>query len=168
MGVLSAVEHIFDETALQARSPASNRLAKANRASHGPRVKAKERVKRTMEKSKGQSKGSKGAKGSCKGKTSKTGISGLENLKSETLSETQESAQMGHVCTTDTSWIHDEWSPDERHDGWSLDEWNDDWSLVGWQEDCEQTCDTSVSSFSLGSCCLRCPEESEEILNGRR
>ena len=46
---LSAVEHIFNETAMQARTLASNRLAKANRASHGPRVKAKERVKRKRE-----------------------------------------------------------------------------------------------------------------------
>ena len=44
---LSAVEHIFNETAMHARAQASNRLARANRASHGPRVKAKERVKRT-------------------------------------------------------------------------------------------------------------------------
>ena len=53
MGVLSAIEHIFNETAMQARTLASNRLAKAIRASHGPRVspqsQAKERVKRTME-----------------------------------------------------------------------------------------------------------------------
>ena len=28
-GILSAVEHIFNETAMQARTPASNRLAKA-------------------------------------------------------------------------------------------------------------------------------------------
>ena len=34
---------------MHARTPASNRLAKANRASHGPRVRAKERVKRTRE-----------------------------------------------------------------------------------------------------------------------
>ena len=33
MGVLSAVEHIFNETAMHARAQASNRLAKANRAS---------------------------------------------------------------------------------------------------------------------------------------
>ena len=39
-------------------------------------------------------------------------------------------------------------SPDEWNDGWSLDEWNDDWSCVGWHEGCEQTFDTSVSSFS--------------------
>ena len=47
--VLSAVEHIFNETAMHARAQASNRLARANRASHGPRVRAKERVKRTRE-----------------------------------------------------------------------------------------------------------------------
>ena len=49
MCVLSAVEHMFNETAMYARAQASNRLAKANRASHGPRVRAKERVKRTRE-----------------------------------------------------------------------------------------------------------------------
>ena len=53
MRVSSAVEHIFNETAMQARTPASNRLANANRASHGPRVslhsQAKERVKKAME-----------------------------------------------------------------------------------------------------------------------
>ena len=102
-------------------------------------------------KPKGQFKGFKGATGSSKGKTSKTGISGRENVKSETSSETQESAQMGNVCASDMSWIHDEWSPDAWNDGRSLDEWNNDWSSVGWHEDCEQTCDTPVSSFSLES-----------------
>ena len=58
---------------------------------------------------------------------------------------------MGQVYTTDTSWTHDEWSPHEWKDSWSLDERNDDWSCVGWREDCEQTHDTSVSSFSLES-----------------
>ena len=53
---------------------------------------------------------------------------------------------MGQVCTTGTSWIHDEWNPVKWIDGWSLDEWNDDWS-VGWHEDCEQTSNTSVISF---------------------
>ena len=55
-------------------------------------------------KSKGKSKGTKGAihgaKGPHKGKTSNTGLSALENSKSETSSETQESAQ---TCTTDNS-----------------------------------------------------------------
>ena len=58
---------------------------------------------------------------------------------------------MGHVCTTDTSWIHYERNPDEWNDGWSLDGWNDDWSLDGWHEGWEQTHDTSASSFSLGN-----------------
>ena len=53
MGVLSEVEHIFNENAMQARTPASTCLAKANRASHVPRVslqyQAKVRVKRTKE-----------------------------------------------------------------------------------------------------------------------
>ena len=49
MGVFSAVEHIFNETAMHARTQASNRLAKENRASRGPRVRATVRVKRTRE-----------------------------------------------------------------------------------------------------------------------
>ena len=46
MVVSSAVELIFNETATHAKTMASNHLAKANRPSHGPRVRAKERVKR--------------------------------------------------------------------------------------------------------------------------
>ena len=38
MGVLSAGEHIFNETAMHAKAQASNRMAKANRANHCPRV----------------------------------------------------------------------------------------------------------------------------------
>ena len=105
-------------------------------------MRAKERVKENKGTSKGKSKG---AKGSHKAKTSK---------KSETRSGTQESGhvcttvQMGQVCTTDTSWIHEEWRPDEWNDGWSLDEWNGEWNCVAWREDCEQTHVSSVSSFS--------------------
>ena len=87
-------------------------------------------------KPKGKPKGTKGAKGSHKCKTSKTGLSGLENSKSETSLETHESAQ-----NTDNSWFHERRSPDELNDGWSS---------VGWHEVCEQTYDTSASSFSLG------------------
>ena len=51
-GCLSAVEHIFNETAMQAKTQVSNRRTKAIKASHGPRVspqsQAKERVKRTI------------------------------------------------------------------------------------------------------------------------
>ena len=53
MGVLSAVQHISNENAIQARTLASNGLANSIIASHGPRVslqsQAKERVKRTKE-----------------------------------------------------------------------------------------------------------------------
>ena len=146
MGALSAMEHIFNGTAMHARAQATNRLAKANRASRGPRV-GKGKSKENNGKSKGKSNGTKGTKGSHKGKTSKTGLSGLENSKSEASSETQKSAQ---TCPTDTSW-NDGWNSDEWNVGWSLDEWNDDWSSVGWYEGWEQTYDTSASSFLLGS-----------------
>ena len=53
MGSLSAVEHIFNETAMHAKAQASNRMAKANIASHGPRVspdtQAKVRVRKIRE-----------------------------------------------------------------------------------------------------------------------
>ena len=53
MGVSSAVVHIFNEIAMHAWAQASNRMAKANRASHGPRVsphtQAKVRVRKTRE-----------------------------------------------------------------------------------------------------------------------
>ena len=166
MGVLSAVEHIVNETAMQARTPASNRQAKAHRA----RVKQRKLVSHVLKtgnqrqarklknqrkwdmfvpltrrgfkskENKGKSKGTKssnqGAKDVHKGKTSKAGLSGLEHSKSEASSDIQESAQ---TCPTDNSWIHDEWRPCECNDGWSFDEWNDDWSSVGWHEDCEQS-----------------------------
>ena len=63
VGVVSAVEHMVNETAMHARTPASTRLAKANRASHGPRVRAKMRVKRTRANPK-EIEGTNGAKGS--------------------------------------------------------------------------------------------------------
>ena len=47
MGVLSAVVHIFNETAMDAKAQGSNRMVKANIASHGSRVRAKARVKKT-------------------------------------------------------------------------------------------------------------------------
>ena len=45
MGVSSAVQHIFNENAMQARTLASKRLAKAIRASHGPRVSLQSQAK---------------------------------------------------------------------------------------------------------------------------
>ena len=143
MGVLSAVEHIFNETAMHARTQAS----KGKQSKSWSKSEAKGKSNENNGKSKGKSKGTKGAKGSHKGKTSKTGLSGLEHSKSEASTNTQESAQ---TCPTDNSWIHDGWSLDEWNDGWSFDEWNDDWSSVGWHEAWEQTYDTSACSFSFG------------------
>ena len=104
MVVSSAVEHIFNETAMQAKATTSNHLANANRASHGPRVLAKESVRkvRDTENANGNPKGSEGAEASYKCKTSKTGLSGLENKKSETSSQTQESAQTYHTDNSHT------------------------------------------------------------------
>ena len=71
MGVSSAVVYIFNETAMHAKAQASNRMAKANRASHGqrvsPRTQAKVRVRKTRDKSKGKSKGTKSANQGAKG-----------------------------------------------------------------------------------------------------
>ena len=56
------------------------------------------------------------------------------------------------ICTgiiAETSW-NDGWSLDEWSDGWVLMNGSDDWSSVGLHESCEQTCETSESSFSLG------------------
>ena len=66
---------------MHARRQASNRLAKANRASHRPRVRAKERVKRTKVNPKEPKSANQVANGSHKGKTSKIGLSGLGNSK---------------------------------------------------------------------------------------
>ena len=40
---------MFNEIAMHAKAQASNRVAKANRAGHDPRVRAKVKVKRTKE-----------------------------------------------------------------------------------------------------------------------
>ena len=145
-------------------------MAKADRASYGPRVsphsEAKAKSKENNEKSKGKSKGTKGAiqgaKGSHKGKTSKAGLSGFENSKSDASSETQDS---GHARTTDIFW-NNGWNCDEWNDAWSFDEGNDDWSSVGWHEAWEQSYDTSASSFSLGGLDLgatSCPKRFEWV-----
>ena len=84
MGVLSAAKHIFNETAMHARAQASNRLAKANRASHGPRVRAKAIAKRTSENPKEHPKEPKVPKVRTRTKHRKL-LSGLENSKSGKL-----------------------------------------------------------------------------------
>ena len=112
---------------------------------------AKERVKRTKENPKDcpkeprvRTKDPKVPKAHAKVKPRKRVSQVLET-------ETQESVQMGQVCITETSLIHEEWSPDERNNDWSLDVWNDEGRCVGWHDDCEQTYDTSASSFFLES-----------------
>ena len=92
---------------------------------------------RSKGKSRGKSRGSRSAKGSYKGNTSKTGLSGLEKPKSDTSSETLESAQVYHSDNSHTD-------NSRCDDGWSHDELNDDWSSVGWH-------DNSASSLSLES-----------------
>ena len=93
-------------TGLQCKQE-SKRLAKAIRAS--PRVnlqsQAKERSQKTKKNPKDIPRDPKVSKAHARVKTSKTGISGLENLKTETSSETQESEQLGQVHNTDTSWM---------------------------------------------------------------
>ena len=130
MGVLRAMHRIFNETAIQARTPASKRLAKAIRASHGPRVslqaQAKERVKRTKE----------NPKDAPKEPRARTKVPKEKCRKWDRLTMARRWFMRG---------------PDERNDGWSFDEWNDDRNCVGLREDCEQTHVTSVSSFSLES-----------------
>ena len=119
---------------MHARAQASNRLARAYIASHGPRVRAHRKSKENYGiHAKESPKEPKVRSTVPKAHTSSTS---LENSKSEASSDIQESAQ---TCTTDNSWIHD---------GWSQDEWNDDWSS---HERCEQTKDNSASSLSLGS-----------------
>ena len=115
--------------------------------SHSCKGKSKENKGKPKGKSKGTKSANQRAKGARKGKTSKAGHSILENSKSDASSEIQESAP---TDTTDTSW-NAGWNGDEWNDGLSFDEWNDDWSSVGWHDVWEQTCDTSASSFSLGS-----------------
>ena len=93
-------------------------------------MRAKVGVKRSRDNPKENPKEPKVPKARTKGKTSKFCLSGLENSKSETSSETQESAQ---TCPTDTSW-NDGWSCDEWNDGWNCDGWNDGWSFDGWND----------------------------------
>ena len=145
MGVSSAVEHILNETAMQARTLASNRLARANRASHGPRVRAKVRVKRTRENAKESPKDPKVPKARTRAKHRKL-VSQVLKTRNQ-----RQARKLGNL---------------HRHVPLTLpgtmvgivangmmagvDAWNDDWSSVGWHEGWEQTNDTSASSFSRG------------------
>ena len=84
-------------------------FGKGQQSKSWSRVRTKVRVKRTRENPKVR-------KARTRAKHRTTALSGLGNSKSETSSETQESAQTG---LPDTSW----------NDGWNCDEWNDGWSF---------------------------------------
>ena len=142
MVVSSAVEHIFNETATHAKAMARNHLAKANRASHGPRVIVKGRARRCWENPK---ENPKVPKVRTRVKHRKLGFPGMKKTKSETSSETQESAQ---TYSTDNSYTDNSWCDD----GLGYDGWTDDWSSVGWHEGWEQTDHNSSSSFALEKC----------------
>ena len=132
---------------MHARAQASNRMAKANRASHGPRVsphtQARVRVNKTRKNPEENPKEPK-----VRTKVPKAYITQRVKhrklvsrvLKTRNRRKARKLMEFAQACTTCLSW----------NDGWSFDEWNDDWSSVGWHEDWEQTYDTSASSLSLG------------------
>ena len=136
MGVLSAVEQIFKETAMHARAQASNRL-KGKQSKSWSKGEVKETVKRARE----------NPKESTRVKHRKLVSQALKTRNQRQAWALEESAQ---TCPHDTSW-NDGCNCDEWNKGWSFHEWNDDWSSVGWHEGWEQTYDTSASSFSLGA-----------------
>ena len=140
MGVLGAVQHILNETAMHAKAQASNRMAKANRASHGPRVRTKARLNKTLKNPKENPKEpkvrTKVLKACTRTKYRKLVSQVLETRNQRPSSEIQESAQ-----TDESHWCDD---------GWSY-EWKDDWSSVGWHEGWERTYDTSASPFSVNT-----------------
>ena len=161
MGVSCAVEHIFNETAMHARAQASNRLAHANKASHGPRVRAEVRTKNTREKPKDPKMRAKVPKAFSRA-THRKLVSQVLKTRNQRQAPKQESAQ---TCTTDTHW-NEGWIGEEWNDGWTFDVWNHDWSSVGWHEGWEQTHDTSESSYSLGGLDVRAtssPKQSEWV-----
>ena len=127
MDVSSAVNHIFNGTAMH-----------TNRASHGARV----RAKRTRENPKESPKVPKARTRAKHRKLVSQVLKTRNQRQARKLSNLHK-----HVPLTTHSWIHDGWSLDEWNNGWSFDEWNDDWSPVGWHEGWEQTYDTSASSF---------------------
>ena len=126
MGVFKCGGAQFQRDCNARKSTGKQSSGKGKQSKSWSKSEGKGKSKEKKGKSKGKLKGTKSAKGSHKGKTSKTCLSNLENSKSETSSETQES---GHVCTNDNSWFHDGWRRDEWNDGWSYDV---DWCSVGW------------------------------------
>ena len=134
------LETIFRKTALLTSHHAKATTRKANRASHGPRVLAKERAKkvRDIEHPKEHPKVPRVTIVRTKVRVPKIGLSGRENPKAETSQETQETPQ---TCHDDKSYADNAWFDD----GWSCDEWNDGW---------EESNVNSAGSFSLFFCLI--------------
>ena len=137
MSVVSAVEHNFNETAMHARTQASNRLAKANRGS--PRVRAKVRVKKTRRNPNENPKEPKVSKVRTGAKHRKLLSPVLKN-RNHRQARTLRNLHRHVPLTLSGTMV--------GSDGWSFDEWNDHWSSVGWHEGWEQMYDTSANSFS--------------------
>ena len=118
---------------------ASNRMAKANRASHGPRVsphcqaQAQARVKKTRGNPKDNLKEPK-----------------VRTKVPKAYTRAEHRKLVSQVLKTRNRRLHSHVQVTQWNDGWSFDEWNDDRSSVGWHKGWEQTYDTSASSFSLG------------------
>ena len=147
MGVLSAVEHNFNETAMHARAQVSNRLAKANRASHGPRVRAKARTKRTRENPEENPMEPKVPKVRTRAKHRKL-VSQVLKTRKQRRARTLRNRDMSVPLALPGTMVG---MVTNGTMAGVFDEWNDDWSSVGWHEGWEQTYDTSASPFSLGS-----------------
>ena len=116
MGVSIAVEHMFNETAMHARAQASNCLAEGNSASHGPRVRAKARVKKTSENPKENPMKPKVPKARTRAKRRKL-VSQVVKTRYRRQARTLRNLHRHFPLTL------------LRIDGWNCDEWNDGWSF---------------------------------------
>ena len=133
MGVLSAAEHIFNEIAMHARAQASNRMAKAHRASHGPRVsphpQATARVNKIRENPKENFKEpkvrTKVPKAYTKAKHRKL-VSEVWNL--------EIGCKLGHsgICTDMSHWHFLE----RLLELWRMERWLEFWRMEWWPEFC--------------------------------
>ena len=93
MGVFQCGGAHFQRDCNARKSTGKRSSGKGKQSKSWSKSEGKGKSKESKGKYKRTSKGAEGAKRSHKGKTSKTGLPGLENKKSETSSETQESAQ---------------------------------------------------------------------------
>ena len=156
MGVSSAVEHIFNETAMHARARASNRLARANRASYGPRVRAKERVKRTRGNPKENPKEPKVPKAYTRAKHRKL-VSQVLKTRYRRQARTFRNLHRRVPLTLLGTMIGMVTNGTVSMNGMMTG------VLLDWHEGWERTCDTSASSFFTWRIGCRCHQWSEVV-----